>query len=96
MYVCVLYNMSPMLLFRVQVGMLVQELIDAWQFLVGHSCFGVGAAADLIGGMPSAVQPRCLRCMCNKCNSDVRACLWFIKRDVDQFLRKHIALFGYL
>ena len=95
-YVCVLYNRSPMLLFRAQVGMLVQELTDAWPFLVGHSCFGVGAAADVIRGMPSAVQPRCLRCMCTKCNSDVRACLWFIKSDVDRFLRKHIALFGYL
>ena len=83
-----------MLLFRAQVWMLVQELTDAWPFLVGHSCFGVGAAADVIRGMPSAVQPRCLRCICNKCNVNVEANLKLIKGDVDFWFRHIVALYG--
>ena len=60
---CVVYNRSPMLLFRAQVGM-VWDVVT-WPFFVGRTCRGT--EADVIRGIPLDVNPHCLRCRCNKC-----------------------------
>ena len=99
---CVVYNTSPMLLSKAQVVMTaaaVSLFMERHGFgymtaFMGPACGG--AEADVIRDMPPEVYPRCLRCICNKCNVDVEAILKFIKGDVDFWLRRHVALFGYL
>ena len=61
---------------------------------MGPTCGGT--EANVISGVPPDIHPRCLRCRRRKCNVDVEAILKFIKGDVDFWLRRHVALFGYL
>ena len=70
----------------------------AWIWLydvsMGPTCGGT--EADAIRGMPPEVYPRCLRCMCIKCNEEVETVLKWVKSCMDFWLRRHIALLGYL
>ena len=59
-------------------------------FSMGPACGGT--EEDAIRGVPPDVRPRCLRCRCRKCNVDVNAIL----NDLDFWLKRHVALHGYL
>ena len=89
---CVVYNGSPMLLFRAQVGM-VWDVVT-WPFFVGRTCRGT--EADVIRGIPPAVDPHCLLCRCNECSVVIETILKHIKGDVDVWFRHLVALLGYL
>ena len=99
---CVVYNTSPMLLSKAQVVMTAAAVslfmerhgVGYMTVFMGPTCGGT--EADVIRGMPLVVYPRCVRCMCIKCNEDVDVYLRWIKRNMDFWVRRHIALFGYL
>merc|ERR1712110_1406952 len=95
--VWVVYNTSPMLLSKAQVVMTAAAVS---LFMERHG-FGYmtvfmrptcgGTEADAIRGVPP-VHPHCLRCRCRKCNVDATAIL----NDLDFWLKRHVALQGYL
>ena len=62
-------------------------------FRGANVCTGI---TNVISGVPPDVFPRCLRCRCRKCNTDVQAIFKFIRDDIDFWLRRHVALHGYL
>ena len=96
-YMCVVYNTSPMLLSKAQVVMTaaaVSLFMERHGFgymtvFMGPTCGGT--EADAIRGVPP-VHPQCLRCRCRKCNVDVNAIL----NDLDLWRKRHVALHGYL
>ena len=99
---CVVYNTSPMLLSKAQVVMTAAAVslfmerhgFGYMTFSMGPTCGGT--EADAIRGVPPEVSPRCVRCMCIKCNEDVDVILRWIRRSMNFWVRRHIALFGYL
>ena len=88
---CVVYNGSPMLLFRAQVGMWD---VFVWPFLTARVCGGT--EADVIRDIPVEVNPGCLRCRCKECSVVIEKTLKHIKADMDSWNQSVLALFGYL
>ena len=88
-YMCVVYNGSPMLLFKAQVGMMGDYV---WPLIKVRPCRGT--EADVIKDIAIEVTPECLRRRCNECSVVIETVLKHIKGDVDFWFRHIVALYG--
>jgi len=93
---CVLYSLSTMWLFVAQVAMrdfsfLVADGFDYMTAFDGPECDG----SDIDVSIP-VVYPRVLRCYCMACTLDVHGVLAFIEDDMDEWVKRHAGLHGFL